>query len=178
MESLLSFQAFPSLPKFVHTSQWGPCTHSWKAIALSSITSFSEHCEALWESIVQGIELPVCFWGIMPMWECASQKTTEADRGHLSKTFWSRLRRYIPSTHRHITLHSCSYFDSMLWMFRHRKDNETHRSHADQAQIKPLICGSRAQNRFFLSFFLLCWKARKKSSQWNSAEVIRENFPP
>lgn len=96
------------------------------------------------------------------MWECASQKTTEADRGHLSKTFWSRLRRYMPSTHRHITLHSCSYFDSMLWMFRHRKDNETHRSQADQAQIKPLICGSRAQNRFFHFFFSTLLKSQKE----------------
>lgn len=88
------------------------------------------------------------FLGIMPMWECASQKTTEADRGHLSKTFWSRLRRYIPSTHRHITLHSCSYFDSMLWMFRHRKDNEKNRSQADQATYLWL-----KSTKLVLSFF-------------------------
>lgn len=154
----------------MHSQLKGHCFKLYNRFLWALWGIVREHCARHWA--------PSVFWGIMPMWECASQKTTDADRGHLSKTFWSRLRRYIPSTHRHITLHSCPYFDSMLWMFRHRKDNETHRSHADQAQIKPLNCGSRAQNRFFHIFFLLCWKARKNSSQWNSAEVIRESFPP
>lgn len=128
----------------MHSQLKGHCfkLYNWFLWALWDIVR--EHCAGHWA--------PSVFLGIMPMWECASQKTTEADRGHLSKTFWSRLRRYIPSTHRHITLHSCSYFDSMLWMFRHRKDNEKNRSQADQATYLWLKSTKLVLSFFFFSY--------------------------
>lgn len=137
----------------MHSQLKGHCFKLYNRFLWALWGIVREHCAGHWA--------PSVFWGIMPMWECASQKTTDTDRGHLSKTFWSRLRRYIPSTHRHITLHSCSYFDSMLWMFRHRKDNET-----EATQIKPksshLTVAQEHKIGSFIFFFSTLLKSQKE----------------